>query len=233
MLALPALAAGNTVVVKPSEVAPLSGAATVEALVRGLARAGHPDACRLLQGDGRVGAALVGHGDVALIGMTGSSATGARIMRECASGLKRLVLELGGKDPMVVFADADLDRAAADAVANSLGNCGQVCCAVERIYVAEGVRDAFCERVVREARKWSCGPGLEPASKVGPLVSAVQRETVHRHVEAAREAGATVALGGCLPPATSRGFFYPPTVLLDVPHDALREVGAGAWVDGT
>jgi acyl-CoA reductase-like NAD-dependent aldehyde dehydrogenase len=132
------------VVVKPSEVAPLTGAIVAEAL-QAVLPAG---VVELVQGDGGVGAALVG-GDVQMVAMTGSSATGRKIMSACASDLKRLVLELGGKDPMVVFADADLGQAAKDAVDNSLMNCGQVCCSVERIYVEEVRRRAWWGAAVR------------------------------------------------------------------------------------
>ena len=230
LLALPALAAGNTVVVKPSEVTPLSGAATVNALRRGLSAAGHEGVCQLLQGDGEVGARLVSHPDVSLVAMTGSSATGSRIMGACASGLKRLVLELGGKDPMVVFSDADLELAAKDAVSGSLTNTGQVCSSVERVYVASSVRDEFCAKVVEEARQWVSGPGLDACSKIGPLVSDMQRQLVHKHVLQAEAAGATVALGGRMPPPSARGYFYPATVLFDVPQQAMREETFGPVV---
>jgi len=121
LLSLPALLAGNCVIVKPSEVAPLTGAMVVERLASTLPAG----ALQVCQGDGTVGARLVA-GAVDMVAMTGSSAVGKKLMAACAPDLKRLVLELGGKDPMVVFADADLDRAAADAVAFSLLNCGQV-----------------------------------------------------------------------------------------------------------
>jgi acyl-CoA reductase-like NAD-dependent aldehyde dehydrogenase len=180
-----------------------------------------------------VGARLVSHDGVALVGMTGSSQTGSRIMESCARGLKRLVLELGGKDPMIVFGDADLDLAAKDAVSGSYGNAGQVCCAVERVYVDGSVRDEFAAKVLAEARQWVAGPGLDARSKLGPLVSSHQRATVHRHVQAAKAAGATVALGGTLPPESDPGYFYPATVLLDVPHDAVREETFGPVVSLT
>merc|ERR1719181_1579558 len=99
--------------------------------------------------------------------MTGSTATGAEIMRSCAPELKRLVLELGGKDPMVVFRDADLALAAQDAVTYSLTNCGQVCCAVERVYVDQSILPAFEQMVLKEAQGWVAGPGLDDASKLG------------------------------------------------------------------
>ena len=127
----------------------------------------------LVQGDGAVGQRLVESPLVDMVAMTGSSATGKRIMSACAGGLKRLVLELGGKDPFIVFEDADLDLAAKDAVVFSLMNCGQVCCAVERVYVAEAVRAAFEERVVALARGYVAGNGLDSGSKIGPMVSRV------------------------------------------------------------
>jgi succinate-semialdehyde dehydrogenase/glutarate-semialdehyde dehydrogenase len=135
-----------------------------------------------------------------------------------------VVLECGGKDPMIVFADADLDKAAEDAVTFSLSNCGQVCCAVERIYVDESVKDAFAEKVVKIAGGWTAGDGLDESVTMGPLVSELQRTTVHKHVRAAVAAGATCALGGEMPPADKPGTFYPPTVLVDVPHKGCPEI---------
>ncbi|EOD10296.1 putative alcohol dehydrogenase [Emiliania huxleyi CCMP1516] len=221
LLAIPALAAGNAVVVKPSEVAPLSGQAAVEALQAGLPSG----LVGLVQGDGAVGQRLVESPLVDMVAMTGSSATGKRIMSACAGGLKRLVLELGGKDPFIVFEDADLDLAAKDAVAFSLMNCGQVCCAVERVYVAEAVQAAFEERVVALARGYVAGNGLDSGSKIGPMVSASQRKVVSSHVESAIAEGATCLLGGPaeaerLAGALPHGHFYPATVLSGVPQGA-------------
>ena len=111
---------------------------------------------------------------------------------------------------MIVFADADLDKAAEDAVTFSLSNCGQVCCAVERIYVDESVKDAFAEKVVKIAGGWTAGDGLDESVTMGPLVSELQRTTVHKHVRAAVAAGATCALGGEMPPADKPGTFCRP-----------------------
>jgi succinate-semialdehyde dehydrogenase/glutarate-semialdehyde dehydrogenase len=218
LLALPALVAGNAVVVKPSEVAPLSGERSVSCLIDELSAEGHTGLVGLLQGDGAVGKMLVAHPDIALIGMTGSCATGSNILKAASDRLKRVVLELGGKDPMVVLEDADLELAAEDAVTFSLANCGQVCCAVERVYVAESVSADFEQRVLARASKYVAGDGLEPGTSIGPLVSQMQRTTVHAHVESAKAAGARVLLGGDLPPSEAEGNFYPPTVLADVPH---------------
>ncbi|KAL1523911.1 hypothetical protein AB1Y20_018830 [Prymnesium parvum] len=230
LLALPALAAGNALVLKPSEVAPLCGA-TVAAALRDALHA-FPGVVGLVQGDGRVGAALVAHPRVGFVGMTGSSATGAAIAQAAGGALKRAVLELGGKDAMIVFADADLRLAARDAVANSLSNAGQVCCSVERVYVDAGVREQFEALVVAEARGYAAADGMDEAARMGPLVSRVQRAHVHAHVEAAVRAGARCLLGGELPAEEARGNFYPPTVLADVPQGcvAMREETFGPVV---
>jgi len=213
LLALPALAAGNTVVLKPSEVVPLVGA-KVAAAFQAVLPAG---TFELLQGDGAVGEALV-KSDVNMIGMTGSCATGKRIMAAAAPSLKRLVLELGGKDPMVVFADADLDLAAEDAVTFSLSNCGQVCCAVERIYVEESVAKDFEERVVKKAKTWTAGDGLSETSKIGPMVSSMQKAHVTKQVDEALSAGKARLV--CRADGPNEGNFYPTTVIADVKQDA-------------
>ncbi len=212
-LLLPALAAGNTVVFKPSEHVPLTGAVLAEILGQPL-----PDGVlELLQGDGATGAALV-DADVDMIAFVGSRATGEHIMRAAAGGLKRLVLELGGKDPLIVFEDADLEAAAECAVRHSLRNAGQVCCAVERVYVAEPIADAFERAVLERARTWRAGSGFDPDSRLGPLVSADQRARVHSLVEDAVASGARLLLGGR--PQEGPGWFYPATVLADVPPEA-------------
>lgn len=232
LLALPALGSGNTVIVKPSEVAPETGAIVVNAL-----RSVLPDdgILQLAQGDGSVGAELVGHPSVNLVAMTGSSATGKKIMSAASSNLKRLVLELGGKDPMIVFDDADLDRAAADAVAYSLSNSGQVCCSVERIYVASKVYAEFQDRVAKHAANYKVGNGMDPDVKVGPLVSSMQRDKVKEHVEDAIEHGAKLLYKSDVPSSGGSdiaGTFYPVTVLADVKDNmrAYREETFGPVV---
>lgn len=220
LLAIPALIAGNGVVIKPSEVAPLSGERAVLALARGLSD--HPGLVGLVQGDGEVGAQLVSHPGVDMIGFTGSTATGTKILTAAAKTLKPVVLECGGKDPMIVFADADLDRAAADAVAFSLANAGQVCCAVERVYVAKSVAREFESLVLKHASSYQAGNGLSHKASIGPLASAMQRDIVHSHVTAAIASGARCLLGGQMPSKAQRGNFYPPTVLVDVPHSAKQ-----------
>ncbi|MEZ5978413.1 MAG: aldehyde dehydrogenase family protein [Planctomycetota bacterium] len=207
---LPALLTGNTVVFKPSEHVPLVGATLAELIGNHL-----PDGVlNLVQGDGEVGSALV-DADVDMIGFVGSRETGVRIMQAAGRGLKRLVLELGGKDPLVVFADADLDAAADTVVMHALRNTGQVCCSVERVYVADEVADRFEALVVERAKAWNHGSGFDAASRMGPMVSEGQRAKVHAQVERAVGDGARLLLGGT--PADGPGWFYPATVLADVP----------------
>lgn len=214
LLTLPALASGNTVILKPSEVAPETGKMVYQALASVLPES----VLQLAQGDGAVGSHLVSHASVNMIAMTGSSATGKKILQEAAPKLKRLVLELGGKDPMVVFGDADLDKAAKDAVEYSLSNTGQVCCSIERIYVDESVYDDFKHRVTQYARNYKVGNGMDPDVKVGPLVSSMQRDKVKEHVDDAVEKGAKLLYKSNVP-ASEAGretSFYPVTVLADV-----------------
>ncbi|MEM9382898.1 MAG: aldehyde dehydrogenase family protein, partial [Planctomycetota bacterium] len=209
---VPALAAGNAVVFKPSEHTPLVGARIAELLQEVLPE----DVLVLVQGDGRTGAALV-DADVDMVGFVGSRDTGQRIMHAAVGSLKRLVLELGGKDPMVVFADADVEEAARSAVEHSLRNTGQVCCSIERVYVADEVADAFEERVVELARDWTHGDGREKGVKMGPLVSEDQRARVVQQVEDAVADGASLRAGGAVPDGP--GWFYPATVLTGVEQD--------------
>jgi acyl-CoA reductase-like NAD-dependent aldehyde dehydrogenase len=205
----PALVAGNSVVFKPSEHTPLTGARIAELLQAEL-----PDGVlELLQGDGAVGAALV-DADVDMVGFVGSRATGQRIMNAAVGSLKRLVLELGGKDPMIVFEDADLEAAARCAVEHSLRNTGQVCCSIERVYVAEPVAERFEARVVELAKAWTHGDGREDGVKMGPLVSEAQRAKVAEQVRGAVAEGAALRVGGAQPEGP--GWFYPATVLTGV-----------------
>ncbi|MEL6904315.1 MAG: aldehyde dehydrogenase family protein [Planctomycetota bacterium] len=206
---VPALVAGNTVVFKPSEHTPLVGQRLAELLGAELPEG----VLEIVHGAGDVGAALV-DADVDMVAFVGSRDTGAAIMRAAAGGLKRLVLELGGKDPLVVFDDADLEGAAKCAVEHSLRNTGQVCCSIERVYVADAIADAFEERVVELSRAWTHGDPTAKGVKMGPLVSAEQRARVEAQVREAAAAGARVALGGETPDGP--GNFFPATVLLEV-----------------
>ena len=222
---VPALATGNAVVLKPSEHVPLTGRMLAEVLQAEL-----PDGVlELVEGDGATGADLVA-ADIDMVGFVGSRATGEAIMRSAATGLKRLVLELGGKDPMLVFADADLPAAARAAVQHSLRNTGQVCCSVERVLVEDAARETFEQLVLEEARQWTFGDPAAEGTRMGPLVSTAQRERVVAQVEDARVRGARILLGGELPEGD--GAYYPATVVADAPEDAamVREETFGPVV---
>ena len=204
---------GNTAIVKPSEVAPETGAIVVNAIASALP----PGVLQLAQGDGEVGSHLVAHADIDMVCMTGSSATGKKILESAAPKMKRLVLELGGKDPMMVLADADLDKAAQDAVQYSLSNSGQVCCSIERVYVAEPVYDEFQGLVAKYAATYKVGNGMEEGVKVGPLVSKIQRDIVALHVDDAVKKGAKLLYQGEIPNgAGGDTSFFPVTVVADV-----------------
>jgi len=189
-MVLPALAAGNTVVLKPSEETPLCGQAYADVLNEVLP----DDVLVVVHGADDQGKALV-QSDVDMIAFTGSREVGKHIMREASGSLKRVVLELGGKDPMIVLDDADVVRAAKFAATNSFRNCGQVCVSTERIFVLDSVADAFEEALVELTSAMKVGDGLEGAD-VGPMVNARQRDHVLAQVAAAVGAGAKVLAGG-------------------------------------
>jgi len=207
-----ALMAGNTVVLKPSEVTPFSGRLVEELF----AAAGLPEgAFNLVLGDGETGAALV-EADVDKISFTGSVRTGRKVGEACGRRLVPCTLELGGKDPMIVCADADLERAANGAVYGAFTNAGQVCVSTERVYVVDEVADEFVRRVV--ARTAELRQGARGEFEIGPMIFANQLEVVERHVADAVAKGARVLAGGRRNP-DQPGLFYEPTVLVDVRHD--------------
>ncbi|MFF7609402.1 aldehyde dehydrogenase family protein [Streptomyces parvulus] len=211
----PALAAGNTFVLKPSETTPLS---TIH-MVRLIAEAGAPPGvANLVLGSGStVGAAMSAHEDVDLVSFTGGLATGRRIMEACAPGVKNLALELGGKNPNLVFADCDFDAALDYALDAAFLHSGQVCSAGSRLIVQDEVHDRFVERLAARARTIRLGSGLDPATESGPLSSAEHRAKVESYLEIARDEGARLVCGGTRPddPDLSRGFFLLPTIYAD------------------
>ncbi len=212
----PALAAGNTVVLKPSELTPL----TALMLGRLALDAGLPaGVLNVVPGPGpEVGGVLARHEDVALISVTGSTRTGASVMREAAGTVKRVHMELGGKAPFVVFADADLEAAAEGAIVGAFANCGQDCTAATRIYVDDRVHDPFMERFLHKVDRLVVGDPMDDATNLGPLVSPAQRDRVHAFVERALAAGATAERGGALPDGP--GAYYPPTVIVGAAQDS-------------
>jgi acyl-CoA reductase-like NAD-dependent aldehyde dehydrogenase len=210
--AIPALMAGNTVVIKPSEVTPLATLMIGEAL----RECGMPeDVMPVATGRGETGAALIDHVDMVMF--TGSTATGKKVMARAAERLIPVSLELGGKDPMIVLADANLERAANMAVQWAMSNSGQICMSVERVYVEEPVYDEFVTQVVRKVQRLRQGvPGEAGAVEVGAVTFPPQVETIERHIRDAVDKGAEVLTGG--KQKTGSGRFFEPTVLTNVDH---------------
>ena len=202
-----ALAVGDTVVFKPSERTPCSG----ELVARIIAELLPTDVLQVLHGDGRTGAPLTAHPQVAVVYHVGSSATGRTIAQACARTGAHAVLEGGGKDPCLVDAGVDPTWAAAQVALGAFANAGQICVSVERVYVHRDVADAFVAALVVEAESRVLGPWDDPATSMGPLVDRRQRAVVERHVREAVAAGATVVAGGQTP--AGAGAFYPATVL--------------------
>jgi acyl-CoA reductase-like NAD-dependent aldehyde dehydrogenase len=213
---IPALAAGNSVILKPSEITPL----TSLKLAEGLRECGIPEGVfQVATGTGATGAALVD--EVDMIMFTGSTATGKKVMAKAAESLTPVSLELGGKDPMIVLSDADVERAANTALYYGMFNGGQTCISVERVYVEEPVYDEFVAKVTEKARALRQGSGGPGSADVGSMTFPPQVETVERHVEDAKAKGAKVVVGGHRgqkSDPTHPGYWFEPTVLVDVDH---------------
>jgi acyl-CoA reductase-like NAD-dependent aldehyde dehydrogenase len=212
--ALAALVAGNAVVVKPSECTSLV-AIELEKLLH---VAGVPeDVFRVMPGDGATGAALIGSAIDKLI-FTGSVATGKRVAQAAAARLLPVVLELGGKDPMLVLDDADVNVASSGAVWGAFVNAGQTCLSVERCYVHRSLYEPFLNACVEKTKKLRVGDGLDPATDVGPMIHERQLKIVESQVEDARARGARILAGGSRLPDLGPNF-YAPTVIADVTHE--------------
>ena len=214
----PALAAGNTIVVKPAEQTPLATLRVLE-LAFGHFPAGVVNA---ITGSGEeAGEALVTHPDVSLIAFTGSTAVGQRIARLAADRMKRTHLELGGKDAFVIAPDADIESAIEAVAYAALLNAGQVCTATERVYVPHFMHDAFAAGMADYVKDLRLGPGIERSTDMGPMADPKYRTKVEAHVADAIEKGARVLAGGKRPQGMTRGYYYEPTVLVDVNHDMM------------
>jgi acyl-CoA reductase-like NAD-dependent aldehyde dehydrogenase len=213
----PALAAGCTAVLKPAEQSPLSALKLGELI----AASGFPaGVVNIVTGFGEeAGEPLVRHPLVRGVTFTGSVETGRRILAAAAPGIKPAVLELGGKNPMIVFADADLERAAADAVAATFENCGQVCSSSGRYLLHPKIRDDFLDLLQAKAGKLSVGPGIEDHD-LGPIVSAEQYERVTDYIAQGVREGARIRFGGKRPPHLQRGYFLGPTIFDQVHPEA-------------
>jgi acyl-CoA reductase-like NAD-dependent aldehyde dehydrogenase len=218
----PALAAGNTVVVKPSEETPL---ATLR-FARTVADHLPPGVFNVVTGYGaEVGEPLVTNPGIRHVTFTGSTATGRRIASLAAGGLKGVTLELGGKDPLIVGPDIDLETAVPAVAFGALYNAGQCCTSTERIYVAQSVLRGFLDALVDHVREIRVGDGADEAVEMGPLIHEAARRKVGEHVDEAVASGAKLLTGGGPPSGNTRGWFFEPTVVVDAPPSArlLRE----------
>jgi acyl-CoA reductase-like NAD-dependent aldehyde dehydrogenase len=210
----PALACGNTVVVKPAQLTPLTTLALADILME----AGLPEGViSVLPGAGaKIGNALVSHPLVAKVSFTGSTEVGSNIMRLCADNITRVSLELGGKAANIVFDDADVQRCINASVYAVFGNCGQDCCARSRILVQRSIYEQFTEQFATRTALLRVGQPLDEQSEVGPLISAGQRRRAQDYLALGQREGARVVTGGMVPPDAGGGYFLQPAVLTEV-----------------
>lgn len=214
-LIIPALVAGNTVVFKPSEETPLIAKAYVDLLNQYLPK----HVLQIIYGDAEQGKALVASPHIHMIAFTGSQAVGKDIMRRASQGIKRLVMELGGNDPMIVLEDANIKKAARFAVASSFENAGQMCTSTERIYVDKKIAPQFMDEVVAIAAQYKYGSWNTPGINYGPIINEKQRRKIIAHIEDALGKGAKALLGGDEHP----DYYIQPTVLAHVNRKMLME----------
>jgi len=206
---MPSLMAGNCVIFKPSEETPLVGQAYADILNEFLPEG----VLQVVHGADDQGKALVAS-DINLVAFTGSREVGSKILTACGPELKRVVLELGGKDALIVLQDADLEEAASFAVQNSFRNSGQVCVSTERIYVEDSIADEFETLVVEKTKEWKQGDPTDETVKIGPMVSSIQRDIVLAQLEQALKDGAVLRCGG-----GTNDNYIEPTVLTGCSHD--------------
>ena len=215
----PALAAGNTIVFKPSEVTPV----TPKKLFEIFEEVGLPKGvANMVMGAGPVvGHEIASHPEVDMISFTGGTKTGKHIMKTAADTMKKVSLELGGKSPNIIFADADYETAVDYALFGIYAGAGQVCSAGSRILVEENIYDQFVGRFVERAKQIKVGPGNDPESEMGPLVSQQHLEKVLHYIELGKQEGAKVACGGnrIVSGGLENGYFVEPTVIVDVNHE--------------
>lgn len=213
----PALAAGNCVILKTSEITPLSALHLATLIQEANFPAG---VVNIITGDGAVcGDALTHHPSVDKIAFTGGTITGKKIMQAASEGLKKVTLELGGKNPAIVFDDCDMELTLDWTLFAAFANQGQVCSAGSRIYVQENVYDAFIKRYTEKAQAIKIGYGLDEGVQMGPLVSSMQYEKVKNYIQAGLNEGATMICGGKRPAHLSKGYFLEPTVFVNVKED--------------
>lgn len=212
----PGLLAGNTFVVKPAETTPLTAIRCIELFHE----AGLPKGVlNIVTGYGKeVGDELVRNPKVRKVGFTGSTETGKLVMSLAAQQIKKVTLELGGSDPMIVCDDADLDRAVSAASVGRFFNCGQACLATKRLYLFDSIADEFIEKLIGKAKKLKVGNGLTPGTIIGPMHAAEHREKLEAQVQDAVDKGAKVLTGGKRPQGSefAAGYFYEPTLLTNI-----------------
>lgn len=209
-MVLPALVTGNSVVLKPSEQTPLIAQAYADVLNQFLPE----NVLQVVHGEDEQGKSLV-EADVDLIAFTGSKAVGQKIMAAAAGGLKRLILELGSKDPMIILEGADLDKAAQFAATNSFRNCGQVCVSTERIYVQNSIKDQFVERLIEQSKQFTVGNGMDEGSTLGAMIHEEQKAHVVNQINDATSKGAKLIFGG----ESGERSFLSPAILIDTSHN--------------
>ena len=218
--AAPALAMGNAMIFKPSENTPLSALA----LAAILSEAGLPDGLfNVVQGRGDVGAALAGHDNVDKVSLTGSVATGKALLALAGSRIKHATMELGGKSPIIIFEDADIENAVGGAMLGNFYSTGQVCSNGTRVFVQRGIYDRFMERLLQRTKAIRIGDPLDPETQMGPLISKAQHERVTGYVQIGRAEGARLATGGGVPSLQGfeEGYFIEPTIFTGV-QDGMR-----------
>jgi betaine-aldehyde dehydrogenase len=216
----PALAMGNAMVFKPSESTPLTALALAEIY----SEAGLPDGIfNVVQGFGDVGAALASHEAVAKVSMTGSVPTGRKVMALAGSLMKHATMELGGKSPLIVFDDADLENAVSGAMLGNFYSTGQVCSNGTRVFVQKGLHDRFVERLIERTKKIRIGDPLDPETQMGPLISKTQHDKVLGYIDIGKAEGAQLRHGGSIPSLQGfeSGFFLEPTIFTGV-TDRMR-----------
>lgn len=216
----PALAMGNAMVFKPSENTPLSALALAEIYTE----AGLPDGLfNVVQGFGDVGAALASHPVVAKVSLTGSVATGKKVLSLAGSHMKHATMELGGKSPLIVFDDADVENAVGGAMLGNFYSTGQVCSNGTRVFVQNGIYERFMDRLTARTKAIRIGDPLDPDTQMGPLISKTQHEKVLGYIGIGRQEGATLHVGGGVPSLQGfeGGFFVEPTIFTGV-TDAMR-----------
>ncbi len=209
--AAPALACGNAMLFKPAEQTPLTAAA----LEQIFAQAGLPDGVfQVVQGYGDLGRAMIEHPAIAKVSLTGSVPTGRAVMASAAKGLKAVTLELGGKSPLIVFDDADVDNAVSGAMLANFYSTGQVCSNGTRVFVQRPILERFLERLAERTAKLTIGDPLDPATQIGPLVSEAQLDLVMGHINRARREGVRLVAGGrrLTAGALGKGYFFEPTI---------------------